>query len=52
MTIAQLVTIGAIAMAYFVAMCLPQSPMTANGINDVIDVNGAIGNISDSLVKW
>ena len=34
-----------------VAMCLPQSPMKANGINDVIDVNGSIGNIGYPLVQ-
>ena len=32
-------------------MCLPQSPMIFNGINDVIGINGGNGNIGDPLVQ-
>ena len=33
------------------AMCLPQSSMIANGINDVIGINDTNGNIGDLLVQ-
>ena len=39
-------------LRHFVAMCLSQSPMKANGINSVISVNGAMKNIGVQGCKW